>query len=240
MADLGFSGVPKRLQTAFERSLHSYAKNVLAIMSRKKSISLTTLSEIQKDLKTYAEQSTPWVEKLVDSMTQETLDSTLASWKKAGILIQSGIGRDLKAYGSDVLAHKQEVVSLIQSIPIDSSQKVHELALEAMRDGLRAEGLRETATNALSDVASLARSRSQTIAKTEIVRAHNMFVKTQAESVGCDGFVSRSSNDGDQCPICKKLHGKIFSFDKGYTLNGVVYKQPPYHPNCNCYIDPVF
>ncbi|MEM0050710.1 MAG: minor capsid protein [Candidatus Bathyarchaeia archaeon] len=38
--------------------------------------------------------------------------------------------------------------------------------------------------------------------------------------------------DDRTCPICRKYHCKVYSYDEG--------PEPPLHPNCRCYYEPLW
>ena len=77
-----------------------------------------------------------------------------------------------------------------------------------------------------SRVFSKAQYRMEMIARTEVLRAHNMGRLKFHERVGVQKLEWMAMNDERTCPVCGPLDGKIFPIDK--------FPQQPEHPHCRC------
>ncbi len=77
-----------------------------------------------------------------------------------------------------------------------------------------------------SRVFSKAQYRMEMIARTEVLRAHNMGRLKFHERVGVQKLEWMAMNDERTCPVCGPLDGKIFPIDK--------FPQQPAHPHCRC------
>lgn len=77
----------------------------------------------------------------------------------------------------------------------------------------------------------MARNRSRTIARTEIIRAHAEGKLDTFDALGLEGVevLAEWSTAGDDkvCPLCRPLEGKVFSLAEA---RGML----PRHPNCRC------
>ncbi len=72
-------------------------------------------------------------------------------------------------------------------------------------------------------------SRTQMIARTEIIRSSNLgslAIYEQNKDV-LKGWTWTATNDDRTCPVCGELDGKTFSFESNRT-------PPPAHPSCRC------
>lgn len=130
-----------------------------------------------------------------------------------------------------------EQVTLIKSLPLNAAQRVHDLATEAMIGGVRSSEIAETILN----IGHVTKSRANTIARTEVSRAGALFTQARAEAVGSDGYIWRSSEDGDVRDEHKELNGKFFKWNAPPVADkrtgarahaGCIY-------NCRCYPEPV-
>jgi SPP1 gp7 family putative phage head morphogenesis protein len=77
-----------------------------------------------------------------------------------------------------------------------------------------------------SRVFSKAQYRMEMIARTEVLRAHNMGRMKFHERVGVQRLEWMAMNDERTCPVCGPLDGKTFLIDK--------FPQQPAHPHCRC------
>ena len=77
-----------------------------------------------------------------------------------------------------------------------------------------------------------AQTRTETIVRTETLRAYNQGRHKFYEQVGVKWVIWMSVGDKRMCPVCRELDGKRFKVGK---VPG-----PPNHPNCRCstFVDP--
>lgn len=101
----------------------------------------------------------------------------------------------------------------------------------ALSDGLiQGRGPRDIARD-LTDQLDISENRAETIARTEIIRAHaegqlEAFDKLGVTEIGVDVEWSTSGTIR-VCPECAAMEGTIFSIEEAHGLI-------PYHPNCMC------
>jgi SPP1 gp7 family putative phage head morphogenesis protein len=77
-----------------------------------------------------------------------------------------------------------------------------------------------------SRVFNKAQYRMEMIARTEVLRAHNMGRLKFHERVGIQKLEWLAMEDERMCPVCGGLDGKTFPIDK--------FPQQPAHPHCRC------
>jgi len=85
---------------------------------------------------------------------------------------------------------------------------------------------KESFRHAGSKVFSKAQYRMETIARTEILRAHNQGRIKFHQQVGVQKLEWMTMEDERMCPVCGALDGKVFDTDK--------FPSQPAHPNCRC------
>lgn len=127
-------------------------------------------------------------------------------------------------------------VELIRSIPLDAAKRVQDLTIEGLSTGERAASI----AREIMKTEDVSKSKATLIARTEVARAASTLTEARATFVGSEGYIWRSSGDGDVRPTHKEMNGKYVRWDKPpVTDKGL----GPYHagcgPNCRCYPDPV-
>lgn len=75
-------------------------------------------------------------------------------------------------------------------------------------------------------VFSKAQYRMEMIARTEVLRAHNMGRLKFHQEAGIEKLEWMTMNDERTCPVCGPLDGRKYSIDK--------FPQQPAHPHCRC------
>jgi SPP1 gp7 family putative phage head morphogenesis protein len=127
-------------------------------------------------------------------------------------------------------------VTLIKSIPLEAAKRVHSITTAGLSSGKRAEDM---IGDILAQGATSA-SRARLIARTEVARAASTFTHARARYAGSEGYIWRTSGDGDVRPTHKAMNGKFVRWDDPPKTDKSLV---PYHagcgPNCRCYPDPV-
>lgn len=127
-----------------------------------------------------------------------------------------------------------EQVRLIRSLPLEAAQRVQDLSTRSLIDGSRASEI----AGLIMATGKVTRSRANTIARTEVSRASCLFTQARAENLGSDGYIWRTSEDGDVRPSHKEMNGKFVRWDKPPTLDRLT-GHAGCLPNCRCYAEPV-
>ena len=193
---------------------------------------------ILKLLERYAQLLPPWAEHVGQRMIEDVAARDFKTWMDASQEIGVALRHEIETAPTGVAmrAALADQVHLIQSIPKEAAQRVHELTVEARISGRRAESIAEEIL-ATSDVT---RSRVNLIARTETARTATELTSARAKHLGCTHFRWLAVMDADTRQRHRKLHGRIFSFDdppvigeKGERgLPGSIY-------NCRCTLEPL-
>ncbi|WP_323127546.1 phage head morphogenesis protein [Acinetobacter rathckeae] len=127
-----------------------------------------------------------------------------------------------------------EQVNLIKSLPLESAQRVQNLATKAVIGGGRTKEI----VNMIMETGHVAKSRANTIARTEISRAQTSFTQARAEHLGSEGYIWRTSKDSDVRHSHQEMDGKFVRWDSPPTLDNMT-GHAGCLPNCRCYAEPV-
>jgi len=198
-----------------------------------------------------------WLEEQFEDLVgDETMEDLLERFARAGFA--KGMGRawdDAKkaATGQQKLdfysGTKEDFLRSSFSNPV-SVDRVKMLAersfsdLEGVGDALAAQiqrtlmdglvqGLnpRDVARNLCDDVDGVGKSRAETIARSEIIRAHAEGQLTTLEEMGMDEVGAKvewlATPDDRVCPTCSSYEGKVYQISEA---RGMI----PHHPNCRC------
>lgn len=199
---------------------------------------VSDIQSLEQALYRYADIIRPWASTVSEQMIAELNQRDEQAWIEMG----KEIGRGLRAEVTHVCMRptirelRDEQIRLITSLPVEAAQRVHELALDAMSNGTRAESL-YASIMATGDVTM---SRAKTIARTEISRTGAMLTITRAESVGSTQYIWHTSGDSDVRERHVHLNGKVFFYndppvagERGEKANpGCIY-------NCRCFMEPI-
>lgn len=130
-----------------------------------------------------------------------------------------------------------EQVRLIKSLPLDAAQRIQDLSTRALIEGSRASEI----SSMIMASGHVAKSRANTIARTEISRAQSIFTQARAENLGSEGYIWRTSEDEDVRKRHNELNGKFIYWDEPPIVD--VKSGRRAHAgcdiNCRCYPEPV-
>jgi SPP1 gp7 family putative phage head morphogenesis protein len=115
----------------------------------------------------------------------------------------------------------------MENVTADMSTRMSRSLVDGLIQG---KSPREIA-GSLSDDLDLSRSRAETIARTEVIRAHAEGQLDSMQQLGVDAVGVQvewlATEDGNQCDECSDLEGTVLPIDEA---RGML----PRHPNCRC------
>jgi len=188
-------------------------------------------------LKAYAEIIEPWARSVAQLMAADVAARDKAMWRKQSDEMSSALAQELnKAPTGAILQQLQgEQVRLIQSIPLEAAERVHKLTMESLLDSARAD---EIATKILA-TENVSVAKAQLIARTEVARASSNLVQARATFAGSDGYIWRTSEDGDVRESHAKMEGVYVRWSHPPKLDNMIGHAGTL-PNCRCFAEPVF
>jgi SPP1 gp7 family putative phage head morphogenesis protein len=134
----------------------------------------------------------------------------------------------------------------LESISSDTAGVIREELTKGFAQG---ESPTKMARRINKRVKTIQRTRAETLARTETIRAASMGTLDEYDKAGVD-VVSHAewftAQDDDVCPICRALDGRNFTTtemrETTFEMEGVSFPVnliPPAHPNCRCSVTPV-
>lgn len=198
----------------------------------------SALDSLQQTLRHYAAVLDPWSRAVAAYMISEVARRNLKGFEKTSEDMGKALRQELQSAptGSTYAALMEAQVGLIKSLPLDAAERVHKLTLSGLTSGRRAESIKDE----ILATGQVTASRARLIARTEVARSASVLTQARALYVGSEGYIWRSSGDGDVRPTHRKMNGKYVRWDKPPKTDANL---DPYHagcgPNCRCYPDPV-
>lgn len=191
-------------------------------------------------LRAYADAIFPWARATAGKMLAEVNERNRDSWHSLGERLSLQLRRDLgnAPVGERMRVLLGEQVGLIQSIPTEAAQRVHELTIKGLEDSTRAAEFAEE----IHRTGEVTRSRATLIARTEVARTSTTLTQARAEAIGSTHYIWRTAHDSSVRPGHRAMEGKVCEWarppaviENGETMH--------FHPgqiwNCRCYAEPV-
>lgn len=197
-----------------------------------------TIKQKAKALAEYGQILAPWAQAVMVKATEKANRFNLAEWRKISIKISKELDN---VYTRSAVANALNDLSiegahLIQSLPEQAGLEVEALAQSAAKSGIRQEELQELVYHK----GEITAARAELIARTEVARQQSLLTQVRAVSIGSEGYIWRTADDGRVRPTHAALDGKYIRWDDppecdpGYRAHaGQIF-------NCRCYPEPVF
>ncbi len=199
---------------------------------------VTDVDKMTTMLRNYAEILTPWAKSVASYMIADVARRNGRMWRSMSEEIGKAIAVEIQHAPTGMLysALMDEQVALIKSLPLDAAKRIHEITGSALTSGRRAEDI---AKEILAS-GQVSAGRARMIARTEVSRTAANFTEARARFAGSEGYIWRSSGDGDVRPTHRAMNGTYVRWDNPpKTDKGLA----PYHagcgPNCRCFAEPV-
>ncbi|MEE3504844.1 phage minor head protein [Pseudomonas sp. 10C3] len=187
-------------------------------------------------LNRYADLLTDWAVSTSSKMIEEVNHQDRKAW----VLMTENMARSLREEirtaptGKVMQSLLAEQVTLIKSIPLDAAKRVHELTLQGIEDGTRANEIAKE----IQRSGEVSESKAKTIARTEVSRTASTLTQARALSIGSEGYIWRTSGDSDVRHSHQEMNGKFVRWDSPPTLDKMTGHAGCF-PNCRCYPEPV-
>ena len=187
-------------------------------------------------LEEYGRQVAPWAEDVMLKIVEMSDRQNLGMWRELSAKLterlQTLTTRDAVAQAIRDLS--MEGAKLITSIPLDIAVEVETAAQAAAMTGTRHEALADYITSR----GQVAQSRAELIARTEVSRQTTILTQTRAVSIGSDGYIWRTADDGRVRPSHAAMEGQYVKWSEPPTLDGLTGHAGAL-PNCRCYPEPI-
>jgi SPP1 gp7 family putative phage head morphogenesis protein len=229
----------KRVAHKYERQLRGIASEIGRIVNgfAPKGVIQDEVG-LRNTLRKYSELIEPWARNVAASVVAEAAQRDETKWIEAG----RQMGRDLKAEiqrsptGRIMQKLMDEQVTLIKSLPLEASERVHALVIESLSDSTRAS---EIAKQIMASE-HVTKSRATLIARTESARSSAHMMQARAQTIGCTHYIWHTAGDSDVREMHKELNNKTFAWDEPPIIGangergnpGTIY-------NCRCWAEPI-
>ena len=193
---------------------------------------------VTQALENYGTIIAPWAQSVAEYMLADVARRNEKAWvehgREMGVefkkqIQQTGIGHAYRALMA-------EQVTLIQSIPLDAAEKVHEMVEQGLHTSERSAQIAKR----VMELADMPMWRAKLIARTEVSRSAVTLTQVRAQNLGSHGYIWRTSRDGDVRPTHKEMEGVYVPWDHPPKTDKSL---SPYHagcgPNCRCWPEPV-
>jgi SPP1 gp7 family putative phage head morphogenesis protein len=229
----------RRAESSYNSRLRAVAKQVGALVRGFDPDSIIkSPDQVMAALRQYSALLQPWARSVANYMLADVARRDLKMWKANSHAISSSIRSELlnAPTGSAYAMLMEEQVDLITSLPLDASQRIHALVQEAMITGQRSNTIKAE----IMRTQQVSESKARLIARTEVARSAATFTQARAEFAGSEGYIWRTSEDGDVRPLHQEMNGKYVAWKNPPKLEPSL---APYHagcgPNCRCFAEPV-
>lgn len=189
-------------------------------------------------LREYSTMIGPWAKSVAAYMVADVSRRNVKTWKQ----VSTDMGQSLRSEiltaptGQLFAETMASQVELIQSLPLHAAERVHEITTEALMSGRRAADI----SKELLELGPITERRARLIARTEVARTASNLTRARAQYAGSEGYIWRTSQDGDVRDTHRAMNGKYVRWDTPPKTDASL---DPYHagqgPNCRCYPEPV-
>jgi SPP1 gp7 family putative phage head morphogenesis protein len=232
----------RRAEKQFAVQLRQIARHVGNIVNGMLGIAPSTaeLTAIEAALDAYARLIEPWATATATRMLTDVERRDAAGWHKLGREIYRALHQEIEAVPISSMLNDllEEQVRLIQSLPREASERVHQLGIEAITGGKRWEEIAQ----ALFATGDVTLSRANVIARTETSRTASEIQATRAQGIGSTHFQWFTANDADVRPLHKKIareNGGVYAWNNPPILDDGRPGLPGTIWNCRCYASPL-
>lgn len=225
-------------ESKYNTQLRQVAKQVDMIVRGLAQGSGDTDFRIVQALRRYAAMLEPWAQSVAGYMIAQVARRNEKAWATSGLALNKALAAELAQAPTGLLYAELRLqqVQLITSLPLHAAQQVQSIAQSALLSSRRAADVAKQ----IMSVGNVTASRATLIARTEVARTASNLTQARAQFVGSEGYIWRTSGDGDVRDTHRRMNGKYVAWslppvtDKGLA---------PYHagcgPNCRCFPDPV-
>ncbi|EEX5245330.1 phage head morphogenesis protein [Escherichia coli] len=230
----------RQAEIRYRTSLCRIARAVGDIVNGHYDGSNDSITEIIEALERYSEIITPWATKVAENFTADIVRKNDEQWRKHSKTISRELRNLVNSAppGQVMKSIVAEQVKYIKSLPLEAADRVYDIqnrAIKAVVTGGRAEHFAKE----IAASGDIAKSRADLIARTELGRATGALDQSRALSIGSNGYIWRTAEDGDVRHSHQEMEGKFVEWGKPPTLDGMTGHAGEL-PNCRCYKEIVF
>ena len=192
---------------------------------------------LDKALREYAVLIQPWAQQVAATMLAEVYARTGRAWTRMSKEIGQGLRVELTSAptGAAMQELMQDQVGLITSLPTTAADRVHRLVAQAMIESTRAADIAAE----IARTSDVTEARARLIARTEVARAASVLTESRAVYAGGEGYIWRTSGDGNVRDSHREMDGKYVRWDTKPRLSDGTVTHAGQIYSCRCFADPV-
>lgn len=199
-----------------------------------------SVTEIMASLDSYSEIIDGWAWRVAETFVRDIDRQNAKEWRQ----YSSDIGAEIRNIventptGHAIRSLVEEQVRYIKSLPLEAADRIYDIhnrAIEAVVSGGRAKPFADE----IAASGDVAKSRATLIARTETGRASTALTQIRALSLGSEGYIWRTADDGDVRHSHGLMNGKFVRWDSPPVLDGMTGHAGAL-PNCRCYCEVIF
>lgn len=227
----------RKAEVQYARQLRKVARHIGdLVMGLFDAADPTSAGIVERALRRYAPTIEAWANSVGGRMVAEVAARDRKAWMAMSREMGTAIHREIEQTPTGTLlrARLADQVSLITSLPTDAADRVHQLTIEGLSNGTRAN---EIAAEIMRS-GEVSAARANLIARTEVSRTATAFTEARAQSIGSEGYIWRTAGDSDVRDSHRAMAGKYVGWKSPPTLDGMTGHAGQF-PNCRCYPEPV-
>jgi len=205
------------------------------------------LAALEVALGDYSNAIEPWARSAAWRMLTEVNRRNKAAWATHAQEMSAALRLELAnaPIGAAVEGLLASQVDLITSLPLEASQHVHELSMEALLTAQRYPERQDEVYAMLAKehperTSKWLKNRATLIARTETARAGSVLTQARSEYVGAEQYQWVTAQDWKVRPSHKKLNRKVFSWsDPPLSDPPDHHSHPGQIFNCRCIALPI-
>ncbi|GAC1495787.1 MAG: phage minor head protein [Bradyrhizobium sp.] len=229
----------RKVELHYARQLRKLARTVADIIegfAPAQLEDLTAMPAMLSAMEQYAEGIEPWARAAGASMLHQVNVTDLESWAQLSRIMKRELKREIMTAPTGIEMRRMlgEQVALIQSIPREAGERVHQWCLTGIADGTRAAEV----SRAIQDTYGVTVRRGDLIARTEVARTASFLVQAHAQHIGSPGYEWVTAGDADVRPSHRTMSGKYVDWNAPPTLDKLTGHAGAL-PNCRCFPAPL-
>ncbi len=229
----------RNAERRFISKLLGIAKNIQHIIdSIKDDPTVSHALAIANSLNAYGNIIEPWAKATARATLSDINKRNIKAWEEQSREIGKGLRHIIEETPVGAIFNESldRQVTLIKSLPLEASMRVHEVVRNQLPKGTRATDIAAE----ILKTNNIPKWRAKLIARTEVSRAAEELTKARAMALGSEGYLWQTSQDADVRPEHQAMAGKYVRWDEPPTFDD---GGGAYHAgciwNCRCWSSPV-
>lgn len=188
-------------------------------------------------LERYASIVDPWARSVASRFIAEVARRDEKAWNIYSKRISQSIQQEILTAPTGQMFRDflETQVQLITSLPLEASQRVHEIATGNLYSSTRASEL----SKRILETGEITKNRANLIARTETARVASTLTMVRAQNIGSEGYIWRTVKDARVRDSHHMMEGKFVLWSDPPEVDPGKFYHAGMFPNCRCFSEPV-